>query len=63
MTLFILGILVFIAALILRRNVEYGRFANVAKGIALLLMVAGILTKCIVQIGAGQIGVVRGKQN
>ncbi len=57
MALIILGILTLIAAAVLQKNQEYGRFAKVARGIAFLLIIAGVLSKSIVQIGAGQVGV------
>jgi regulator of protease activity HflC (stomatin/prohibitin superfamily) len=57
MILIILGILVLIAGFVLQRNPEYGRFAKTIRGIAILIMLAGVLTKCIVQIEPGQIGV------
>lgn len=57
MVLIIIGILVLIAGFALQRNPEYGRFAKTIRLISVLIMLAGVLTKCIVQIEAGQIGV------
>ncbi len=57
MALIIIGILVLIAGFVLQRNPQYGRFANIVRGLAIVLIIAGVLTKCIVQIGAGQVGV------
>jgi regulator of protease activity HflC (stomatin/prohibitin superfamily) len=57
MALIILGILVLIAGFALQNNEQLGRFAKTIRGIALLLMVIGIMVKCIVQVDAGQIGV------
>ena len=57
MALIIIGILVLIAGFILRKNSEYGRFGKVVRSIALLIILAGVLIKCIVQIEAGQVGV------
>jgi regulator of protease activity HflC (stomatin/prohibitin superfamily) len=57
MALIIIGILVLIAGFALQRNPEYGRFANIVRGLAIILMIAGVLTKCVVQIGAGSVGV------
>ena len=57
MALFILGILVFITAFALQKNYQFGRYANILRGMAVLLMLIGILIKCIVQIEAGQVGV------
>jgi len=57
MALIIIGILVLIGSFALQRSPEFGRFANIVRGLAIILMLAGVLTKCIVQIGAGQVGV------
>jgi len=57
MALIILGILVLIAGIALQKNYQYGRFAKIARGIAAALILAGVLTKSIVQIDAGQAGV------
>jgi hypothetical protein len=57
MALIIIGILVLIAGFIIQKNPQYGRFAKMIRGIALVIILAGILVKCIVQIEAGQVGV------
>lgn len=57
MALIILGILLLIAAAVAGKNLQYGRYAKLARGLAILLIIIGFLTKSIVQIGAGQIGV------
>ena len=57
MIFIILGILVLFAGFALQRNPEVGRFAKTIRGIAILMILAGVLTKCIVQIEPGQIGV------
>ncbi len=57
MAIFILGILVLIAAFALQKNYQFSRYANLLRGIAALLMLIGLLLKCIVQIDAGQVGV------
>jgi regulator of protease activity HflC (stomatin/prohibitin superfamily) len=57
MVLIILGILVLVAGFALHRNPEYGRFAKTIRIIAFMIMLAGVLSKCIIQINAGQIGV------
>ena len=57
MALIIIGILVLIAGFALQRSPDYGRFGKVVRGLAIMLLVAGILTKCIIQIGAGEVGV------
>ena len=57
MVLIIIGILVLVAGYVLHRNPEYGRFAKPIRIIAVMIMLAGVLTKCFIQIGAGEIGV------
>jgi regulator of protease activity HflC (stomatin/prohibitin superfamily) len=57
MLFIILGLLVLIAGIALQRSQQFGRYASLVRSIAFLLIIAGILTKCIVQINAGQIGV------
>jgi len=57
MVFIILGILVLIAGFALQSNDQFGRFAIIVRTIAILLLVVGLLSKCIVQINAGQIGV------
>jgi regulator of protease activity HflC (stomatin/prohibitin superfamily) len=57
MILIILGILVLIAGFALQNNEQLGRFAKPIRLVAVVLMVIGVLIKCIVQIDAGQIGV------
>jgi regulator of protease activity HflC (stomatin/prohibitin superfamily) len=57
MIFFILGILVLIAGFALQKNHQYSLYAKTVRGIAVLLMVIGILIKCTVQINAGQVGV------
>jgi regulator of protease activity HflC (stomatin/prohibitin superfamily) len=57
MALLILGILVLVAGFALQRSPQYGRFAKIVRGLAILIMLAGILIKCIVQVGAGEVGV------
>lgn len=57
MALLILGILVLIAGFALQKNEQVGRFAKIIRSIAVVMMIAGVLLKCIVQIDAGQIGV------
>lgn len=57
MALIVLGILALIASFVIQRNQQIGRFAGVVRSIAVLLVVAGILSKSIIQINAGQIGV------
>ena len=57
MALLILGILVIIVGFALQNNQHLGRFAKAIRSIGVGLMLIGVLTKCIVQINAGQIGV------
>jgi regulator of protease activity HflC (stomatin/prohibitin superfamily) len=57
MIFIVLGVLVLIAGFALKSNDQFGRFAMIVRTIAILLLVVGLLSKCIVQINAGQIGV------
>ena len=57
MVLIIIGILVLVASFAIQRSPEYGHFSKVVRGIAALILLAGVLSKCFVQIGAGQVGV------
>ncbi len=57
MALIILGLLVLIAGFSLKRSQQFYRYAGTVRNIAFLMIIAGILTKCIVQINAGQVGV------
>lgn len=57
MVLMVLGLLVFIASYTIRKNIDFGKFFRPLRLLGALLVVAGILSKCIVQINAGQIGV------
>ena len=57
MALIILGLLVLFTGLALQRNEQFYRYAGAVRIIATLLIVAGVLSKSIVQINAGQIGV------
>ena len=57
MVLIIIGILVLIGGFALQKSNEFGRFAKTVRSIALIIIVAGVLIKCTVQINAGQIGV------
>ena len=57
MVLIIIGILVLIGGFALQKSNEFGRFAKTVRSIAVMIMVAGLLIKCTVQINAGQIGV------
>jgi regulator of protease activity HflC (stomatin/prohibitin superfamily) len=58
MTLIIIGIIVFIIGLAMARREEIiKRYARIARTIGLLIVLLGVLTACIVQIEAGEIGV------
>jgi regulator of protease activity HflC (stomatin/prohibitin superfamily) len=58
MLLIILGIAAFLAASSLRKvQSPFRNYTGVVRIIALIIIVSGILTSCIVQINAGQIGV------
>lgn len=57
MTLIMLGLLALFAGLALQKNEEYKKYARILRSISYLMILAGVLTRCIVQINAGQIGV------
>ena len=57
MALIILGILLLIAAIALQKNQQFFQYTKIGKGIAIIMIIGGLITKCIVQIDAGQIGV------
>jgi regulator of protease activity HflC (stomatin/prohibitin superfamily) len=57
MVIIIIGILVLIGGYSLHRNADFGRYAVVVRSIAWAIILAGVLSKCIIQINAGQIGV------
>jgi regulator of protease activity HflC (stomatin/prohibitin superfamily) len=58
MALIIIGFIIFIVGLGLARSEEsFRRFAGTVRIIGLLVLVLGVLTSCIVQIEAGQVGV------
>jgi len=57
MIIVIIGILILIGGYAMHNSAEFGRFAKVVRGIAWAVILAGVLSKCIVQINAGQIGV------
>ena len=57
MAFIILGIVLLLVSFAFQRNSQFHRFANVAKTLAFLIVVIGILSSSIVQIDAGQVGV------
>ncbi len=58
MSLLIIGIIVFAIVLMAgHNNPQVARYATVAKGLAIMLMLAGLFSSMIVQIDAGTIGV------
>jgi regulator of protease activity HflC (stomatin/prohibitin superfamily) len=57
MILIIIGILILIGGFALNNSQEFGRYAKTVRSVAVVVIIAGILSKCIVQINAGQIGV------
>ena len=60
MGLIILGILVIIIGLILARSIgNFRRFAGAVRIAGLLLLLIGIVISCIVQVDAGQVGVMK----
>lgn len=57
MAIFIIGIFVLIAGFIIKRSPELFRYSKMVRVAGVVIMIAGILIKSIVQIDAGQIGV------
>jgi regulator of protease activity HflC (stomatin/prohibitin superfamily) len=57
MPFIILGIIILVIAFALQRNDQFHRFANVAKTLAIMLVLIGVITASVVQIDAGQVGV------
>lgn len=57
MPFIILGIIILVIAFALQRNNQFHRFANVAKTIAIIFVLIGVITASVVQIDAGQVGV------
>src|ERR1700730_5387318 len=58
MGLIIFGIIVIIVGLALKRSGEiYRRFSGITRIVGLLAIALGILTACIIQIDAGNVGV------
>jgi regulator of protease activity HflC (stomatin/prohibitin superfamily) len=58
MGLIILGFLVFIAGLVIaRQGAGFSRFAGPVRILGIVVMLIGVLTSCIIQIDAGQVGV------
>jgi regulator of protease activity HflC (stomatin/prohibitin superfamily) len=53
----ILGVLFLVAGFAIPENTMYHRYGKVLKGLAFLLFIVGVLSKSVVQINAGQIGV------
>lgn len=57
MVFIILGLIMFIVGLVMARNAETKRFGNPLRIVGLLIILIGIITSCIIQIDAGQVGV------
>jgi len=57
MVLILLGILVIVAGLVASRNENYHRLGSGIRLAGLIITLIGISTACIVQVGAGEIGV------
>ena len=57
MVIIVIGILILIGGFALHNSPEFGRFAKTVRLVAYVVIIAGFLSKCIVQINAGQIGV------
>ncbi len=57
MALIILGLIIFFAAKFLTHNPNTQRFTNPTRIVGVIIVLLGVLTSCIVQINAGEIGV------
>lgn len=57
MALIILGLIIFFAARFFTYNTNTQRFTNPARVIGVIVLLLGVLTSCIVQVEAGEIGV------
>lgn len=58
MALLVIGLIIFIAGLVLNRSAEnIRRFANPLRIIGLVVILLGVLISCIIQVDAGQVGV------
>src|SRR5882724_12588309 len=58
MTLIILGLILFITGIVLRRRVPaFSSYSSYLRTGGLLLFVLGVLSACFVQIGTGEVGV------
>lgn len=57
MALIILGFIIIFAAGFLKQNIQTVRFINPTRIVGVIVMLLGVLTSCIVQIDAGEIGV------
>ncbi len=57
MALIILGFIIILAARFLKQNIQTVRFINPTRIVGVIVMLLGVLTSCVVQIDAGEIGV------
>lgn len=58
MVLIILGFVVFIVGISFSRgNIELKRFGNPARIVGIIIILVGVLTSCVIQIDAGEVGV------
>lgn len=57
MTIIVIGILILIGGFVFQKSSEFGRYARMVRLAGIIIIIAGILTKSIVQIDAGQAGV------
>ncbi len=57
MALIILGFIIILAAGFLKQNIHTVRFINPTRIVGVIVMLLGVLTSCVVQIDAGEIGV------
>ncbi|HRH49363.1 MAG TPA: prohibitin family protein [Panacibacter sp.] len=58
MVLIILGFVIFIVGISFSRgNIELKRFGNPARIVGIIIILVGVLTSCVIQIDAGEVGV------
>ena len=59
MLLIILGFILLLLSFTFRREPHLRRFSNPLRGVAVLMMIIGVFTSCIIQIDAGFVGVTK----
>jgi regulator of protease activity HflC (stomatin/prohibitin superfamily) len=57
MILIVIGVILLFAGYAIQKNYQVGRYAKTLRLVAILVILAGVVTKSVVQIEAGQVGV------